>query len=144
MRVMTYNIRGGLGMDGRRDIVAHRRSRARLGSRTSSAFRKSTSASPWSGFADQPAACSNVLGMPFVFQANVNYAFGLGGYGLGIATAYPVLGVTPAAPAQPGRTARRPASGHGDALGALTVLNTHWGLKHGGTRPASGADSGNG
>jgi endonuclease/exonuclease/phosphatase family metal-dependent hydrolase len=125
MRVMTYNIRGGLGQDGRRDtdriaevvlawkpdIVCFQEVHQRL---------------PWSGFINQPGLLQRRLGMPFIFQANVNAVFG--GYGLGLATHYPVIAVT---------KRRLPSQGErrgalqvtlDTPVGRLTVVNTHWGL----------------
>ena len=87
MRVMTYNIRGGLGMDGRRsaehiaevvaaqdaDIVCLQEVHQRL---------------PQSGFTDQPGQFEKFLGLPVTFQANLR--IGPGGYGLAVVSRYPV------------------------------------------------------
>ncbi len=87
MRVMTYNIRGGLGMDGQRsaeriaevilaqdaDIVCLQEVHQRL---------------PQSGFGDQPKQLEKMLGLPVTFQANLR--LGLGGYGLAVISRYPV------------------------------------------------------
>jgi len=87
MRVMTYNIRGGLGMDGQRsteriaevilaqdaDIVCLQEVHQRL---------------PQSGFSDQPGQLQKFLGLPVTFQANLR--IGLGGYGLAVVSRYPV------------------------------------------------------
>jgi len=87
MRVMTYNIRGGLGMDGLRsteriaevilaqdaDIVCLQEVHQRL---------------PQSGFSDQPGQFQKFLGLPVTFQANLR--IGLGGYGLAVVSRYPV------------------------------------------------------
>jgi endonuclease/exonuclease/phosphatase family metal-dependent hydrolase len=126
MRVMTYNIRGGLGLDGHRDtdriadvvlawkpdIICFQEVHQRL---------------PWSGFINQPGLLRRRLTMPFVFQANVKAVFG--GYGLGLATHYPMIAVT-----------KRQLPGSGERRGALevtletpagrlTVVDTHWGLR---------------
>ena len=87
MRVMTYNIRGGLGMDGQRsteriaevvlaqdaDIVCLQEVHQRL---------------PQSGFINQPGQFEKLLGLPVTFQANLR--IGLGGYGLAMISRYPV------------------------------------------------------
>src|SRR5579871_1207742 len=89
MRIVTYNTRGSLGMDGSRstrriaevvraltpDVVCFQEIHRRL---------------PWSGREDQPALLSTLLGRRFVFQSNAS--FGLGGYGLGIATRGQIAG----------------------------------------------------
>ena len=125
MRVMTYNIRGGWGSDGRKstsriaevvreqvpDIVCFQEVHQRL---------------PQSRFVDQPARLESELGMPFVFQANLR--LGIGGYGVAVASRYPVRTVQnhllPSVREQ--RSALQvmletPA-------GLLTVFCTHWGL----------------
>jgi endonuclease/exonuclease/phosphatase family metal-dependent hydrolase len=82
MRIVTYNTRGSLGMDGLRitpriaevvrrvmpDVVCFQEIHRRL-------FR--------SGGEDQPDVLSSALGRPFAFQSNLK--IGLGGYGVGIA-----------------------------------------------------------
>ena len=87
MRVMTYNIRGCLGMDGLRsaeriaevvlaqdaDIVCLQEVHQRL---------------PQSKFADQPKQFEKHLGLPVTFQANLR--IGIGGYGLAVVSRYPV------------------------------------------------------
>ena len=125
MRVMTYNVRGGWGSDGRKstgrivdvvreqkpDIVCFQEIHQRL---------------PQSRFVDQPARLEQGLGMPFVFQANLR--LGMGGYGVGVASRYPVRGVQnhllPSVREQRGAlqvTLETPD-------GLLTVFCTHWGL----------------
>lgn len=126
MRIMTYNIRGGLGMDGARSteriaqVVLERDPHLVC-------FQEVHQRLPWSGLIDQPRQLGRLLKMPFVFQANLN--FGLAGYGVGIATRYPVTGV---------KRHRLPSVGeqrgalevHLEApTGRLTVFCTHWGLK---------------
>ena len=82
MRILTYNTRGSLGMDGVRstpriahvvrqltpDVVCFQEIHRRM-------FR--------SGSEDQPAMLADALGRPFVFQSNLS--LGMGGYGVGIA-----------------------------------------------------------
>ncbi len=125
MRVMTYNVRGGWGSDGRKsteriaevvrgqfpDIVCFQEVHQRL---------------PQSKFVDQPARLEQQLGMPFVFQANLH--LGVGRYGVGVASRYPVRGVRnhllPSVREQRGAlqvTLETPD-------GLLTVFCTHWGL----------------
>ena len=123
---MTFNIRGGLGMDGRRsteriaeavaaqspDVVCFQEVHQRL---------------PWSGFVDQPRRLQKSLGMPLVFQRNLN--IGIGGYGLAIASRLPILS-----------TRRHFLPSVGERRGALEVTVqtptrpvavwcTHWGLR---------------
>ena len=82
MRILTYNTRGSLGMDGVRstprvssvvrsltpDVVCFQEIHRRL-------YR--------SGKEDQPAMLADGLGRPLVFQSNLTIGFG--GYGVGIA-----------------------------------------------------------
>ena len=125
MRVMTYNVRGGWGSDGRKstgrivdvvreqapDIVCFQEIHQRL---------------PQTKFVDQPTRLEQGLGMPFVFQANLR--LGIGGYGVGVASRYPVRGVQnhllPSVREQRGALQvilETPS-------GLLTVFCTHWGL----------------
>ena len=125
MRVMTYNVRGGWGSDGRKstervadvvrgqspDIVCFQEVHQRL---------------PQSKFVDQPARLEKELGMPFVFQANLH--LGVGRYGVGVASRYPVRGVRnhllPSVREQRGVlqvTLETPG-------GLLNLFCTHWGL----------------
>ncbi len=125
MRIITYNIRGGLGMDGRRetariadfvlglapDIVCFQEVHQRL---------------PWSGWINQPRILSQRLGMPFVFQKCVRLPWG--GYGLGIATRLPITYVK-----RHRLTSGREPRGAlrvqvATPQGPLGVLCTHWGL----------------
>src|SRR5579871_4660110 len=130
MRILTYNTRGSLGMDGRRatrrivgvvralspDIVCFQEIHQRL---------------PWSGREDQPAVLAEALGRPFVFQRNL--VFGFGGFGNGIATRA-ALGERKEHPLPSGREQRgalevllRDVAG----LRKLSVICTHWGLDAG-------------
>jgi len=128
MRIVTYNTRGSLGMDGSRstrriaevvraltpDVVCFQEIHRRL---------------PWSGREDQPALLSTLLGRRFVFQSNAS--FGLGGYGLGIATRGQIAGhaehLLPSLKEQRGALEVRLREIGG--LRALTVFCTHWGLQ---------------
>jgi len=123
---MTYNIRGGWGIDGVRstsriadvvrehapDIVCFQEVHQRL---------------PQSRFVDQPTQLERELAMPLVFQANLRLGF-VGGYGVAVASRYPVRGVhnhlLPSVREQRGVlqvTLETPT-------GLLTVFCTHWGL----------------
>lgn len=125
MRIITYNIRGGLGMDGRRDT-------ARLAEFVHAfapdivCFQEVHRRLPWSGWINQPRILSRQLGMPFVFQACVRLPWG--GYGVGIATRLPILAVTRhclLSRKEPRGALRvEVATPHGP----LSVFCTHWGL----------------
>ena len=125
MRVMTYNIRGGWGMDGgwsteriadvvleqSPDVVCLQEVHQRL---------------PQSRFVDQPGRLQKALGLPVVFQANLR--LGVGGYGLALVSRYPVNTVQnhllPSVREQRGAlevSLTTPA-------GPMTVFCTHWGL----------------
>ncbi len=71
MRVMTYNIRGGLGMDGG-GTRADRRSRARR-EPDIVCFQEVHRRLPWSGYTTSRGAC-RALGDAVRFQANVRYS----------------------------------------------------------------------
>lgn len=87
MRLMTYNIRSCLGMDGRRDIVRV----ARL-IRDSGAdlvcLQELDDHLPRSGFRPQAREIESATGMRFVFQRTIDLR--LAGYGIAIGTKYPV------------------------------------------------------
>ena len=125
MRVMTYNVRGGWGSDGQKsteriaDVV-------RSQSPDVVCFQEVHQRLPQSRFVDQPVRLERELGMPFVFQANLR--LGMGRYGVGVASRYPVRGVRnhllPSVREQRGVlqvTFESPR-------GLLTVFCTHWGL----------------
>ena len=125
MRVMSYNIRGGLGMDGHRDTA---RIAQIVGSQAPDVvcFQEVHQRLPWSGWVDQPRRLRRSLGLAFIFQANL--PIGIGGYGLGVATHFPVLHV---------RRHRLPSAGETRGAlevemetpeGAVTIFCTHWGL----------------
>ena len=125
MRVMTYNIRGCLGMDGLRsaeriaevvlaadaDIVCLQEVHQRL---------------PQSGFQDQPKQLEKHLGLPVTFQANLR--IGVGGYGLAVVSRFPVGTVQnrllPSVREQRGVLEVRLDT----PTGPLTVFCTHFGL----------------
>ena len=125
MRVMTYNIRGGWGIDGQRsteriaevireqapDILCLQEVHQRL---------------PQSRFVDQPARLQKALGLPVIFQANLR--LGLGSYGLAVVTRYSVNTVQnhllPSVREQRGVLEVHLTT----EMGLLTVFCTHWGL----------------
>ncbi|MBV9848602.1 MAG: endonuclease/exonuclease/phosphatase family protein [Armatimonadetes bacterium] len=123
---MTFNIRGGLGMDGRRstpriakavaahapDIVCFQEVHQRL---------------PWSGFVDQPRQLRRALGMPFVFQNNLNV--GVGGYGLGIASRLPRRTVCRCFLPSVGERRGALEVSLETPDGLISVWCTHWGLQ---------------
>ena len=82
MRILTYNTRGSLGMDGRRStpriaqLVRHLTPDVVC-------FQEIHRRTFQVGGEDQPAMFADSLGRPFVFQNNLT--IGLGGYGVGIA-----------------------------------------------------------
>jgi endonuclease/exonuclease/phosphatase family metal-dependent hydrolase len=122
---MTYNIRGGLGMDGRR-------STARIAETVAAhapdiiCFQEIHQRLPWSRMVDQPRRLGRLLQTPFVFQRNLS--IGVGGYGVGIATRFPVVAaqhrLLPSVKEQRGALEVRLRTPEGD----LTVFCTHWGL----------------
>lgn len=125
MRVMTYNIRGGWGIDGQwsteriaevildqdPDILCLQEVHQRL---------------PQSRFIDQPGRLQKALGLPVVFQANLR--LGVGNYGLAVVSRYPVNTVQnhllPSVREQRGALQVHVTT----PLGPLTVFCTHWGL----------------
>jgi len=122
---MTYNIRGGWGMDGQwsterigevildhsPDILCVQEVHQRL---------------PQSRFVDQPGRLQKALGLPVVFQANLR--LGVGSYGLALVSRYPVNTVQnhllPSTREQRGVLEVSLTT----PLGLLTVFCTHWGL----------------
>jgi endonuclease/exonuclease/phosphatase family metal-dependent hydrolase len=138
MRIVTWNIRGGAGMDGRRsmariadllcavdaDVVclqeAHRRT-------------------PWTCFEDQPARLADLLGMRPIFQNNLRVATGQ--YGNLVLTRLPVVSRTGWVLPNRGERSSRPAlqmerRGLLEVVvavpeGLLAVLTTHWSLDAG-------------
>ena len=138
MRIMTYNIRGGLGMDGRR-------STSRIGNVVRGilpdivCFQETHQNLLWSGNVDQPQELANALRRPCRFFPLVR--FGFGGEGLGMALRG-ALAKEIEHPLPSGRENRglqeirlRDVGG----LRSLTVFNTHWGLDSGERKEQSAA-----
>ncbi len=127
MRIVTYNTRGSLGMDGLR-------STARIIDQVRSltpdvvCFQEIHKRLRWSGNEDQPYLLAAGLGRRFLFQPNLH--FGLGGYGIGMAVRGVVIEQHPHF--LPGGRERRGAlEAHIRDVGRLrrlTVFCTHWGL----------------
>lgn len=125
MRILSYNIRGGLGMDGRRDTLRIAEG-VRALAPDIACFQEVHRRLPWSGWINQPRILSRQLGMPFVFQACVRLPWG--GYGVGIATRFPITYVK--------RFRLKSGKEPRGALhvkvetphGPLSVFCTHWGL----------------
>ncbi len=125
MRIITYNIRGGLGMDGRRDT-------ARIADFVHAlapdivCFQEVHQRLPWSGWINQPRILAKRLGMAFVFQPCVRLPWG--GYGLGIATRFPIRHVIRCQlkSVKEPRGALRVEVATPD--GPLSIFCTHWGL----------------
>lgn len=121
MRILSYNIRGGLGMDGSRSIDRIAQVVAEQ-SPDIVCFQEIHQRLPQSLFIDQPLRLEKSLGMPFVFQSNLR--IGVGNYGIGMATRLPVQAVK-----------RRRLTSRDEPRGVLevrlenlTVFCMHWGL----------------
>lgn len=125
MRIITYNLRGGLGMDGRRETARIADFMLSL-TPDIACFQEVHQRLPWSGWINQPHVFSRRLGMPFVFQPCIWLPWG--GYGLGIATRFPIRRVK--------RFRLKSGKEPRGALhvevqtpnGPLSVFCTHWGL----------------
>ncbi len=127
MRIITYNTRGSLGMDGLRstpriaqvirhltpDVVCFQEIHRRMAQ---------------SGGEDQPSVLANALGRPFVFQSNLNLGFGR--YGVGVAYRGDLHHrrehMLPSKTEQRGALEVQLRNVAGFAR--LTVFCTHWGL----------------
>ncbi|HEV2474863.1 MAG TPA: endonuclease/exonuclease/phosphatase family protein [Chthonomonadales bacterium] len=125
MRIVTSNIRGGLGMDGRRsirriarevdllqpDILCLQEVHCRL---------------PWSRFANHPAILERLLRRKCLFAPA--FRFGVGSFGVAILTRYPVS--TARIWQLPSKSERRVALEAGIYAGGteISVFCTHFGL----------------
>jgi endonuclease/exonuclease/phosphatase family metal-dependent hydrolase len=125
VRVMTWNIHGGVGLDGVRSTQRIGRAISESGADII-CLQEVHQRLPWSGFADQPRTLRRILGLPVHFHACLK--IGIGGYGLAIVSRFPVTGV---------RRHRLPSVGEQrgamEAVVAIAgipvrVFCTHWGL----------------
>ena len=127
---MTYNIRGGLGMDGKRSTL-------RIADATRAmlpdivCFQEVHQHLFWRGGADQPALLASRLQRPFVYFPPVR--FGFGGEGLGICARNVIT--EKIEHFLPGKRENRGVIEvrlrDVGGLRSLTVLCTHWGLDAG-------------
>jgi endonuclease/exonuclease/phosphatase family metal-dependent hydrolase len=125
MRIITYNTRGSLGMDGVRSTQRIAET-LRPYSADVICFQEIYERIP-PPLEDQPARLAAMLNRRFIFQRCLDFAFG--GYGIGVAA--PVAGearrhILPSAMEQRGALEVR-LRGIG-RLSAVTVFCTHWGL----------------
>jgi len=123
MRLLTWNIRGGLGMDGVRslrriadviraaspDVVCLQEVHRRL---------------PWSGLEDQPRLLAEMTGLQALFQSN--FRVGFGGFGNAVLSGLPVVSFR--LHRLPNRLERRRPAMRFERRGALhTVVQAPWG-----------------
>ena len=125
LRLMSYNIRGGLGMDGGRSASRIADVVREIGP-DAVCFQEVHQRLPWSGWVDQPRLLTQQLGGRVVFQRNINTL--VGGYGLAVWTRLPILTVRHHF--LPGGKERRGALEVAvtDSGRPVTLLCTHWGL----------------
>ena len=127
MRILTYNTRGSLGMDGLRSTRRIAQTVRQL-SPDIVCFQEIHQRMPQSGGEDQPGMLSRYLGRSFIFQRNLR--MGMGNYGIGIATRATIVTAKehklPSAREQRGALELRLRDVAG--IGGLTVFCTHWGL----------------
>ena len=127
MRIVTYNTRGSLGMDGHRSTRRIAQTVRQL-SPDVVCFQEIHQRMPQSGGEDQPAALSRALNRGFVFQRNLR--LGMGNYGIGIAARGTMVSAAehflPSLKEQRGalQLLLREVAG----IGSLSVFCTHWGL----------------
>ena len=125
IRLMTYNIRGGLGIDGRRST--RRIAEVILEAEAQMVcLQEVHKRLPWSRMIDQPGRLHKALGMAVVFQRNLS--IGVGGYGNAALTSLEIAQTT-----MHNLTSRREQRGAIEARmhtpdGPLTVFCTHLGL----------------
>ena len=128
IRIMTYNTRGSLGMDGVRS-TSRIAETVRLYSPDIICFQEIHQWLAWSKFENQPERLEHLLQRNFVFHPPVR--FGLGNYGIGIASRWHPSKVQkyllPSVGEQRGLLELdfRGVSG----IKAFRVFCTHWGLK---------------
>lgn len=127
MRIVTYNTRGSLGMDGQRSTRRIAQTVVRL-SPDIVCFQEIHQRMPQSGGEDQPGVLSRYLNRGFVFQRNLR--MGMGNYGIGIASRGTIVSAEehflPSEREQRGTLELQLRDVAG--IGRLTVFCTHWGL----------------
>jgi endonuclease/exonuclease/phosphatase family metal-dependent hydrolase len=127
MRILTYNTRGSLGMDGQRSTRRIAQTVRQL-SPDIVCFQEIHQRMPQSGGEDQPGMLSRYLGRIFIFQRNLR--IGVGRYGIGIATRATIVSIKehmlPSVREQRGALELRLRDVAG--IGGVTVFCTHWGL----------------
>jgi endonuclease/exonuclease/phosphatase family metal-dependent hydrolase len=132
VRLVTYNIRGGLGMDGKRSLERIAQTLVEIGADII-CLQEVHQRLPWSGWEDQPKRLSHLLKMPIFFQGS----WGIGGsqFGNCVLTALPVKRFTRYP--LPRKLAPVLAWSEPRCLleimcetvsGVITVFNTHWSL----------------
>ena len=127
MRIVSYNTRGSLGMDGQRSTRRIAQTVSRL-SPDIVCFQEIHQRMPQSGGEDQPGLLSRYLNRGFVFQRNLR--LGMGNYGIGIAARGTIIAAEehfmPSVREQRGalQLSLRDVAG----IGRLSVFCTHWGL----------------
>ena len=128
MRIITYNTRGSLGMDGVRS-TGRIANLLRTLTPDIICFQEIHQKIYWSGREDQPAVLASLLDRPFSFQRNLD--IGLGGYGIGIASRGGIAlrkeHLLPSGKEQRGALELQLRDVGG--LRRLTVFCTHWGLE---------------
>ncbi len=127
MRILTYNTRGSLGMDGLRSTARIAQVVRRL-TPDVVCFQEIHRRTLASGREDQPGVLADSLGRPFIFQSNLK--MGIGDYGVGIAYRGELHRsrehFLPSKTEQRGalEVQLRDVAG----IGRVTIFCTHWGL----------------
>lgn len=127
MRIISYNTRGSLGMDDKRNTLRVSETLRPLCADVI-CFQEIHSRLPWSGKEDQPDVLSRQLGRRFYFHNCVQ--FGFGQYGIGIATRLPVEEVHhhPLPGGKEARGALELRLRNCAEIGKVSIFCTHWGL----------------
>lgn len=125
IRILTYNIRGGLGVDNRRSIRRIAQVIREAGPQVV-CMQEVHQRLPWSRMVDQPRFVGRSLGMSFCFQQNLSV--GVGGFGNAILTSFEIVRVRSYS-----LTSKREQRGAIEAHlvtsdGPVTVFCTHFGL----------------
>ncbi len=127
MRIVTYNTRGSLGMDGKRSTLRIAET-LRPVSPDVICFQEIHQRLPWSGREDQPLVLGRQLNRRFLFQRNLQIGFG--GYGIGIAVRGRVTNVRERLLTSGGeqRGVLEATIGGLPGFRRVVVFCTHWGL----------------